>query len=100
MGCPQCGRPYGYVENFALKGLGRMIGIVFLVIGSVLAYDTVWISNDRLIDYHLHRDGTPVVIIFIIVVATITCLVFGLASLLGRRWPLRVLLTFGVRVSR
>lgn len=77
-----------------------MNGIVFLVIGCFLAYVTFWVISDRLVDYRLGRDGTPLGIIVIIVLATAACLVFALAAMFGRRWPLRVLLAVGIGLSR
>ena len=99
-GCPACGRPYGYVDVAALRGLGLMNGIVFLVIGCFLVYVTFWVISDRLVDYGLGRDGTPLGVIVIIVLATAACLVFALAAMFGRRWPLRVLLAVGIGLSR
>lgn len=77
-----------------------MNGIVFLVLGCFLAYVTFWVISDRLDDYRLARDGTPLGIIVIIVLATAACLVFSLAAMFGRRWPLRVLLAVGIGLSR
>ena len=77
-----------------------MNGIVFLVIGCFLAYVTFWVISDRLVDYRLDRDGTPLAVIVIIVSATAACLVFGLAAMFGRRWPLRFLLAVGISLSR
>lgn len=99
-GCPACGRPYGYVDVATLRGLGRMNGIIFLVIGCFLAYVTFWVISDRLVDYRLDRDGTPLGVIVIIVSATATCLVLGLSAMLGRRWPLRFLLAVGIALGR
>jgi uncharacterized RDD family membrane protein YckC len=99
-GCPSCGRPYGYVELAVLRGLCRMNGIVFLIIGSFLTYIAFSVTSERLIDYRLDRDGTPLGVIFIIVLASVTCLVFGLAAMVGRRWPLRFLLALCVGLSR
>jgi uncharacterized RDD family membrane protein YckC len=99
-GCPACGRPYGYVDVAVLRGLGRMNGIIFLVIGCFLAYVTFWVISDRLVDYGLGRDGTPLGVIVLIVLGTATCLAFGLAAMFGRRWPLRFLLTVGIGLSR
>jgi hypothetical protein len=99
-GCPACGRPYGYVDVAVLRGLGRMNGIIFLVIGCFLAYVTFWVTSDRLVDYRLGRDGTPLGVIVVIVLATATCLAFGLAAMFGRRWPLRFLLAVGIALGR
>lgn len=77
-----------------------MNGIIFLVIGCFLAYVTFWVISDRLVDYRLDRDGTPLGVIVLIVSATATCLVLGLAAMLGRRWPLRFLLAVGIALGR
>lgn len=77
-----------------------MNGIVFLVIGCFLVYVTFWVISDRVVDYQLGRDGTPLGIIVIIVSVTAACLVFGLAAMFGRRWPLRFLLAVGIALGR
>jgi uncharacterized RDD family membrane protein YckC len=100
VGCPACGRPYGYVEVGTLRGLGAMNGIVFSVIGCFMIYLAFWVIKERLIDYQMGRDGTPFGVIFIIVLATATCLVFGVSALFGARWPIRVLLAGGVGLGR
>ena len=77
-----------------------MNGIVFLVLGCFLTYVTFWVISDRVVDYHLGRDGTPLAVIVIIVSATAACLFFGLAAMFGRHWPLRVLLAVGTSLGR
>ena len=89
--CPQCGRR-GYVRLGAIRGLLLMCGVIFTVIGGLLSYVAFWVISDRIADYRLGRDGTPVGVIFIILLGTTFCLAGGLGSLFGKRWFIRFLL--------
>ena len=100
IGCPACRRPYGYVDVNVLKGLCLMNGVVFTLIGSFLTYVAYWVIWERVVDYQMQRDGTPVGIIFIILVATVSCVTFGISALFGARWPLRLLLTVSLGLAR
>lgn len=93
--CPRCGRR-GYARVRAIMGMLLMCGVIFTVIGCFLSYIAFWVINERLVDDHLGRDGTPVAIISIIVLATILCLSGGLSSLFGAKWFIRLLLLVGV----
>jgi hypothetical protein len=77
-------------------GMLLMCGMIFTVIGGFLSYIAFWVINERLIDDHLGRDGTPVSIIAIIVLATTLCLSGGLSSLFGAKWFIRLLLLVGI----
>ena len=73
-----------------------MCGVIFTVIGGFLAYTLFWVITDRIADYRLDRDGTPVGVIFIILLATTFCLAGGLSSLFGSKWFIRLLLLVGL----
>ena len=94
-GCPQCGRP-GYIRIGAIRGMLLMCGVIFTVIGGFLAYTLSWVITDRVADYRLGRDGTPVGVIFIILLAMTFCLAGGFSSLFGKRWFTRLLLSLGL----
>ena len=93
--CPRCGRR-GYARISAIKGILLMCGVIFTVIGGFLSYIAFWVISDRLVDAQLGRDGTPVGVIFIILLATALCLTGGLSSLFGAKWFIRLLLIVGV----
>ena len=93
--CPRCGRR-GYARISAIKGMLLMCGVIFTVIGGFLSYIAFWVISDRLVDERLGRDGTPVGIIIIILLATTLCLSGGLSSLFGAKWFIRLLLIVGV----
>jgi len=93
--CPRCGRR-GYARMSAIKGILLMCGVIFTVIGGFLSYVAFWVISDRLVDERLGRDGTPVGVIFIILLATTFCLTGGLSSLFGAKWFIRLLLIVGV----
>jgi len=93
--CPRCGRR-GYARISAIKGILLMCGVIFTVIGGFLSYIAFWVISDRLVDAQLGRDGTPVGVIFIILLATTLCLTGGLSSLFGAKWFIRLLLIVGV----
>ena len=93
--CPRCGRR-GYARITAIKGILLMCGVIFTVIGGFLSYIAFWVISDRLVDAQLGRDGTPVGVIFIILLATALCLTGGLSSLFGAKWFIRLLLIVGV----
>jgi uncharacterized RDD family membrane protein YckC len=93
--CPSCGRPL-FPPIGALRGMLLMAGVIFTLLGFVLAYLTFWIVNERLIDDRLGRDGTPWGIIFIVTTAALLCLAGGISSLCGKKWLLRVILGVAV----
>ena len=99
-GCPVCGRPFGYVEVGVLRALLLMNGTIFTVIGGFLSYLTFQTISERLLDDKLGRTGAPWGILFIIFVAASACLAGGVSALLGKRWPMRLLLAFAVGVAR
>jgi hypothetical protein len=99
-GCPGCGRPFGYVEVGVLRALLLMNGIIFTIIGGWLSYFAIQTISERLLDDKLGRTGAPWGVIFIICVAASASVVGGLAALLGKRWPLRVLLTVALGLER
>jgi hypothetical protein len=66
------------------------------VIGGFLSYIVFWVISDRLVDERLGRDGTPVGVILIILLATTLCLSGGLSSLFGAKWFIRLLLMVGI----
>ena len=70
-----------------------MCGVIFTVLGGFLAYVAFWVISERLADDRLGREGTPVGIIFIILLGVMLCLGGGLSSLLGKRWLIRFLLS-------
>jgi uncharacterized RDD family membrane protein YckC len=100
LGCPSCGRQFGYVEVGVLRALLLMNGFIFTVIGGFLSYLAFQTISERLLDDRLGRAGAPWGVIFIICVAALACVAGGLAALFGKRWPLRVLLTFAVGLTR
>jgi uncharacterized RDD family membrane protein YckC len=100
IGCPACGRPYGYVEAGVVRALLLMNGIIFTVIGGFLSYLTFQVISERLLDDRLGRTGAPWGVIFIICLVASACVGGGLSALLGKRWPLRVLLTFASGLAR
>jgi uncharacterized RDD family membrane protein YckC len=100
VGCPMCGRPFGYVDLNALKALLLMNGIIFTLIGGVLAYLTISVANARLVDNSFGREGSPWGIIFVIFGAASGCLALGLSALAGRRWPIRLILNLAAGVGR
>jgi uncharacterized RDD family membrane protein YckC len=89
--CPNCGRP-GYVRTGVLPGLLLMCGGIFTIIGCFLLYTAFWVIRDRLIDDKLSREGTPVGVIFILLLATALCLGGGLSSVFGKTWLMRLIL--------
>jgi hypothetical protein len=89
--CPNCGRA-GYVRTGALRGILSMSGAIFAIVGCFLVYTAFWVIRDRLADDKLGRDGTPVGVIFIILLATAFCLGGGLSSLVGKKWFMRLIL--------
>jgi hypothetical protein len=93
--CPRCGRR-GYARVRAIMGILLMCGVIFTVIGAFLSYVAFWVISDRLVDDRLGRGGTPVGVIFIILLATTLCLSGGLSSLFGAKWFIRLLLIVGV----
>jgi uncharacterized RDD family membrane protein YckC len=97
--CPECGRP-GYVRVAVIRGILLMCGVIFTVIGGFLAYTLFWVITDRIADYRLDRYGTPVGVIFIILLATTFCLAGGLSSLFGSKWFIRLLLLVGLGLGR
>jgi uncharacterized RDD family membrane protein YckC len=100
LGCPACGRQFGYVEVGVLRGLLVMNGMIFTLLGGFLSYLAFSITSERLIDDSLGRDGAPWGIIFIIFVAASACVSGGLCALFGQRWPLRAMLTLAVGLAR
>lgn len=99
-GCPACGRQFGYVEVGVLRALLLMNGIIFTAIGCFLSYLAFQTISERLLDDQLGRTGAPWSVIFIICLAASVCVGGGLSALLGKRWPLRVLLTFASGLAR
>lgn len=97
--CPECGRP-GYLRVAAIRGIVLMCGVIFTVLGGFLAYTLFWVITDRIADYRLDREGTPVGVIFIIFLATTVCLAGGLSSLFGSKSFIRLLLTVGLLLGR
>jgi uncharacterized RDD family membrane protein YckC len=93
--CPKCGR-YGYARLGAIRGMLLMCGVIFTVIGGFLSYIAFWVIRERLADDRLGRDGTPVGIIFIILLGATFCLAGGLSPLFGKRWFIRLLLGFAL----
>jgi hypothetical protein len=89
--CPNCGRA-GYVRTGVLRGILSMCGGIFTIVGCFLVYTAFWVIRDRLIDDKLGREGTPVGVIFIILLATALCLGGGLSSLIGKKWLMRLIL--------
>src|SRR5262249_1194264 len=89
--CPNCGR-VGYVRTGVLRGLLSMCGGIFTIVGCFLVYTSFWVIRDRLVDDKLGREGTPVGVIFIILLATVLCLGGGLSSLIGKKWLMRLIL--------
>jgi uncharacterized RDD family membrane protein YckC len=100
VGCPSCGRQFGYVEVGVLRALLLMNGIIFTVIGGFLSYFAIQTISERLLDDQLGRTGAPWGVIFIICVAASACMAVGLSALFGKRWPLRVLLRVAVGLAR
>jgi drug/metabolite transporter (DMT)-like permease len=76
-----------------------MAGLIFTLLGSVLAYVTFWVVSERLADDKLGRDGTPWPVIFIIALAGALCLSSGLTSVCGKRWLLRLLIGLGTGLA-
>src|SRR5580765_4463929 len=54
--CPNCGRQ-GFARIAAIKGLILMCGVIFTVIGGLLAYVAFWVISERLADDRLGRKG-------------------------------------------
>jgi hypothetical protein len=77
-----------------------MAGVIFTLLGFVLAYLTFWIVNERLIDDRLGREGTPWGIVFIITTAALLSLAGGISSLAGKKWLVRVMLGVAVGLGR
>jgi uncharacterized RDD family membrane protein YckC len=100
VGCPACGRQFGYVEVGVLRALLLMNGMIFTVIGGFLSYLAFQVISERLLDDRLGRTGAPWGVVFIICLAASACVGGGLSALLGKRWPLRVLLTFASGLAR
>jgi len=96
--CPNCGRP-GYLPVSALKGMLLMIGSIFTLLGSALAYVTVWVVNERLVDDSLGREGAPWTVIGIIFFACVMCLIGGVSSIFGKKWLQRVMIWLGLSLS-
>ena len=97
--CPNCGQ-IGYASHGGIRGMLVMLGGVFSVIGVWLVYILTWVISDRIKDYRLDREGTPVGIIFIIFMACVFCVGAGLSSLFGKKWLLRlILVAFGSRIK-
>ena len=96
--CPNCGRQ-GFARIAAIKGLILMCGVIFTVLGGFLAYVAFWVISERMADDRLGRAGTPVGIIFIILLGVMLCLGGGLSSLFGKRWLVRFLLTLGTGLA-
>jgi uncharacterized RDD family membrane protein YckC len=99
-GCPACGRPFGYVEVGVLRGLLVMNGVLFTIIGGFLSYLTFSVINERLLDDHIGREGTPWGIIFIMSMASLASATSGLAALGGKRWPIRLMLRVAGGLAR
>jgi uncharacterized RDD family membrane protein YckC len=91
-GCPSCGR-VGYAPTGIIRAMLMMNGIIFTLIGALLGYVTWWTINERLLDDQLHRDGTPWGIIFIMFGGCVLCLSGGLSAIMGKKWPIRVMIT-------
>ena len=100
VGCPACGRPYGYVEVAVLRGLLLMNGIIFTVIGGFLSYLTFQTISERLLDNRLGKTGTPVGVIFILLTVASAFVAGGLSALFGKRWPMRVMLGVVMGLAR
>jgi len=97
--CPSCGRR-GYAPAGVVKGMLIMAGLIFTLIGGVLAYVTFWVVSERLVDDRLVREGTPWAVILIISVACISCLIAGISSIIGKKWLLRLMLWVGMGPGR
>ncbi len=96
--CPNCGQ-IGYASHGVIRGMLLMLGGVFSVIGGLLVYVLSWVISERLQDYRLGREGTPVGVIFIIFIGCVFCLGAGLSSLCGKKWMFRlILLAFASRI--
>src|SRR5215471_7231833 len=98
-GCPGCGR-FGYAPTGVVRAMMLMAGLIFTLLGGVLAYVTFWVVSERLADDKLGRDGTPWAVIFIIALACALCLGTGLTSVCGKRWLLRLLISLGTGIGR
>src|SRR4030095_4357938 len=90
--CPRC-RRFGYAPAGVIKGMLLMAGVIFTLLGGVLAYITFWVVSERLVDDSLGREGTPWPIISIILFGCVLCLLSGLSSILGKKWLLRLMIS-------
>jgi uncharacterized RDD family membrane protein YckC len=96
--CPGCGR-LGYAPVGAVRAIMLMAGLIFTLLGAVLAYVTFWVISERLADDKLGREGTPWPVVFLIAVACALCLGTGLTSVCGKRWLLRLLMSVATGVG-
>jgi len=95
--CPGCGRA-GYAPAGAVRAMMLMAGVIFSLLGGLLAYVTFWVVSERLADDRTARAGTPWAIIFIIFTACVLCLSGGLSSILGKKWLMRLII--GIAAGR
>ena len=95
--CPNCGGA-GYAPVGAVRAMMLMAGVIFSLLGGLLAYVTFWVVSERLADDRLGREGTPWAIVFIIFAGCALCLSGGLSSILGKKWLMRLII--GIAAGR
>ena len=93
-GCPHCGRPFGYGEVGAMKGIQLVHGVIFTTIGGVVLFVGMKILVSEL---HLPYPMAPWWVFAVIFAAGGLFTAGGLSSFFGRSWLLGLLLILFVR---
>ncbi len=94
LGCPRCGRLYGYGEAKAMKSITLASGLVFTAIGLFLIFLALRIVFNEL---HLPYEMAPWWVFVVMFGLGGLFAVGGLTSLMGNCWLLRLLLLLFVR---
>jgi len=97
VGCPHCGRPFGYGKAGVLKSIIIAQAVLFTLIGGFLIFIGLEILVSEL---RLPYDMAPWWVFVIIFSAGALFVAGGLSSFFGNNWLLRILLLLFARNIR